>query len=164
MTELNETGVNTPLRTYNEAVDWINGLIPFGIRPGLERIIELMSRLGNPHQRLKFIHVAGTNGKGSTCAFLTSVLLQAGYDVGTFTSPYITKFTNRFQYNGEDIPEETLLKLSNRLHPLVHDMAATELGSPTMFEVSTALALLYYAEECYPDVVVWETGLGEGWT
>ncbi|MCM3175218.1 folylpolyglutamate synthase/dihydrofolate synthase family protein [Paenibacillus sp. MER 99-2] len=160
MTELNETGVNTPLRTYNEAVDWINGLIPFGIRPGLERIIELMSRLGNPHQRLKFIHVAGTNGKGSTCAFLTSVLLQAGYDVGTFTSPYITKFTNRFQYNGEDIPEETLLKLSNRLHPLVHDMAATELGSPTMFEVSTALALLYYAEECYPDVVVWETGLG----
>ncbi len=160
MTELNGTGVDAPLYTYDEAVDWINGLIPFGIRPGLERITELMSLLGNPHQRLKFIHVAGTNGKGSTCAFLTSVLLQAGYDVGTFTSPYITKFTNRFQYNGEDIPEETLLKLANRLHPLVTDMASTVLGSPTMFEVSTALALLYYAEECYPDVVVWETGLG----
>lgn len=91
---------------------------------------------------------------------MTSVLLQAGYDVGTFTSPYITKFTNRFQYNGEDIPEETLLKLSNRLLPLVKEMASTPLGSPTMFEVSTALALLYYAEECYPDIVVWETGLG----
>ncbi len=160
MTELDGTDAAAPLLTYDEAVDWINGLIPFGIRPGLERIEGLMSMLGNPHQRLKFIHVAGTNGKGSTCAFLTSVLLQAGYDVGTFTSPYITKFTNRFQYNGEDIPEEILLKLSNRLRPLVMEMASTPLGSPTMFEVSTALALLYYAEECYPDVVVWETGLG----
>ncbi len=160
MTELNGTDKATPLQTYDEAVDWINGLIAFGIRPGLERIENLMSQLGNPHQRLKFIHVAGTNGKGSTCAFLTSVLLQAGYDVGTFTSPYITKFTNRFQYNGEDIPEETLIKLSNRLRPLVTEMASTPLGSPTMFEVSTALALLYYAEECYPDIVVWETGLG----
>lgn len=160
MTEINGAGETAPLQTYVEAVDWINGLIPFGIRPGLERIEALMARLGNPHRRLKFIHVAGTNGKGSTCAFLTSVLLQAGYDVGTFTSPYITKFTNRFQYNGEDIPEETLLKIANRLHPLVQEMASTPLGSPTMFEVSTTLALLYYAEECYPDVVVWETGLG----
>ncbi|CAH1201058.1 folylpolyglutamate synthase/dihydrofolate synthase family protein [Paenibacillus sp. JJ-223] len=160
MTEINGAGEKAPLQTYVEAVDWINGLIPFGIRPGLERIEALMARLGNPHRRLKFIHVAGTNGKGSTCAFLTSVLLQAGYDVGTFTSPYITKFTNRFQYNGEDIPEETLLKIANRLHPLVREMASTPLGSPTMFEVSTTLAILYYAEECYPDVVVWETGLG----
>lgn len=160
MTELNGTDKASPLQTYDEAVEWINGLIPFGIRPGLDRIESLMSQLGNPHQRLKFIHVAGTNGKGSTCAFLTSVLLQAGYDVGTYTSPYISKFTNRFQYNGEDIPEETLLKLSNRLRPLVTEMASTPLGSPTMFEVSTALALLYYAEECYPDIVVWETGLG----
>lgn len=69
MTELNARDTATPLRTYDEAVDWINGLIPFGIRPGLERIESLMVQLGNPHQRLKFIHVAGTNGKGSTCAF-----------------------------------------------------------------------------------------------
>lgn len=69
MTELDGTDAAAPLLTYNEAVDWINGLIPFGIRPGLERIESLMSMLGNPHQRLKFIHVAGTNGKGSTCAF-----------------------------------------------------------------------------------------------
>ncbi|WP_410514303.1 folylpolyglutamate synthase/dihydrofolate synthase family protein [Paenibacillus sp. BR2-3] len=153
-------GSNAPLGTYTEAVDWINSLIPFGIRPGLERIELLMERLGNPQRRLKFIHVAGTNGKGSTCAFLTSVLLQSGYSVGTFTSPYITKFTNRFQYNGEDIPEETLTKLANTLHPLVQEMAGSELGSPTMFEVATALAILFYGQECYPDVVVWETGLG----
>lgn len=148
------------LQSYSEAADWINGLIPFGIRPGLERIELLMERLGNPHRRLKFIHVAGTNGKGSTCAFLTKVLLECGYHTGTFTSPYITKFTNRFQYDGKDIPEETLLALSNRLLPLVKEIAESELGSPTMFEVCTAIAILYFAEVCYPDVVVWETGLG----
>jgi dihydrofolate synthase/folylpolyglutamate synthase len=149
-----------PLQSYQEAVDWITGLVPFGIRPGLDRIERLMELLGNPHRRLKFIHIAGTNGKGSTCAFLTSALLEAGYDVGTFTSPYITKFTNRFQYNGEDIAEDTLLALSNELKPLVEEIALTELGSPTMFEVSTALAILFYAKVTYPDYVVWETGLG----
>jgi folylpolyglutamate synthase/dihydrofolate synthase len=159
MTELNSTpqGTNT---TYKAAVEWITGLVPFGVRPGLERIALLMERLGNPHRRLKFIHVAGTNGKGSVCAYLTSVLVQGGYDVGTFTSPYITKFTNRFQYNGEDIPEETLAELAGMLKPHVEAIAATELGSPTMFEVSTALAILYFSKVCYPDYVVWETGLG----
>ncbi|KKO51321.1 bifunctional folylpolyglutamate synthase/dihydrofolate synthase [Paenibacillus sp. DMB20] len=156
----NGAGQSAPLQSYEEAVEWINGLIPFGIRPGLDRIKALMEMLGNPERRLKFIHVAGTNGKGSTCAFLTRVLIQSGYSVGTFTSPYITKFTNRFQYNGEDIPEETLLRLANRLYPLVQEIAGGELGSPTMFEVSTALAILYYAQESVPDVVVWETGLG----
>jgi dihydrofolate synthase/folylpolyglutamate synthase len=149
-----------PLQSYQEAVDWITGLIPFGIRPGLERIEKLMELLENPHRRLKFIHIAGTNGKGSTCAYLTSVLLRSGYDVGTFTSPYITKFTNRFQYNGVDIEEETLLMLANELKPHVEALAETELGSPTMFEVSTALAVLFYAKVTYPDYVVWETGLG----
>ncbi|MEK3882679.1 folylpolyglutamate synthase/dihydrofolate synthase family protein [Paenibacillus sp. PL2-23] len=162
MTDTNKAyaGETGSLPTYQAAVDWINGLIPFGIRPGLHRIEALMERLGNPHRRLKFIHVAGTNGKGSTCAFLTSVLVKAGYDVGTFTSPYITKFTNRFQYNGQDIEEETLLALANELQPHVEAIAETELGSPTMFEVSTALAILYYAKVTYPDYVVWETGLG----
>ncbi|ULO08665.1 bifunctional folylpolyglutamate synthase/dihydrofolate synthase [Paenibacillus sp. 19GGS1-52] len=153
-------GEGAPLRTYTEAVDWINSLIPFGIRPGLERIELLMERLGSPERRLKFIHVAGTNGKGSTCAFLTSVLLQSGYSVGTFTSPYITKFTNRFQYNATDIPEATLMELANILRPEVERIAESELGSPTMFEVATALALLYFGRVTYPDVVVWETGLG----
>ncbi|RAP77857.1 bifunctional folylpolyglutamate synthase/dihydrofolate synthase [Paenibacillus montanisoli] len=149
-----------PLATYEDARDWIEGLVAFGIRPGMERIEKLMELTGHPERRLKFIHVAGTNGKGSVCAYLTSVLLRCGYDVGTYTSPYITKFTNRFQYNGADIPEETLLQLANRLKPLVEQIAATELGSPSMFEVSTALAILYYGTVAYPDFVVWETGLG----
>ncbi|WP_336774399.1 bifunctional folylpolyglutamate synthase/dihydrofolate synthase [Paenibacillus sp. MMO-58] len=155
-----ETERSGMLRSYKEAVDWINGLIPFGIRPGLDRIEQLLERLNNPHRRLKFIHIAGTNGKGSTCAYLTSVLMKCGYDVGTFTSPYITKFTNRFQYNGQDIEEETLLRLANVLKPHVEELAETEFGSPTMFEVSTALAILFYATVTYPDYVVWETGLG----
>ncbi|WP_246246125.1 bifunctional folylpolyglutamate synthase/dihydrofolate synthase [Paenibacillus lemnae] len=160
MSNMTGSSQTAPLIHYSEAVDWINGLIPFGIRPGLERIQQLLDRLGNPHRRLKFIHVAGTNGKGSTCAFLTEVLLQSGYEVGTFTSPYITKFTNRFQFKGEDIEEEVLLKLANQLYPLVQEIAGSELGSPTMFEVSTALAVLFFAHEAVADVVVWETGLG----
>jgi dihydrofolate synthase/folylpolyglutamate synthase len=145
---------------YNEAIDWIVGRIPFGIKPGLSRMEALMERLGNPEHRLKFIHVAGTNGKGSTCAFLTEVLIQCGYDVGTFTSPYIETFTSRMKYNGVNIAEADLLLLCNQLKPHVDAIADTDLGSPTMFEVSTALAILYYATVVYPDYVVWETGLG----
>ena len=148
------------LGSYEEARDWIEGLVNYGIRPGLERMELLMERLGHPHRRLKFIHVAGTNGKGSVCAYLTETLIRSGYDTGTFTSPYITKFTNRFQYNGQDIEEETLLRLANDLKPHVEAVAATEHGSPTMFEVATALAILYFAKVTFPDYVVWETGLG----
>lgn len=147
-------------RTADEAMAWITGLTSFGIRPGMERIQFLMERFGHPHRRLKFIHVAGTNGKGSVCAYLTSVLRQCGYDVGTFTSPYLTSYANRLQYNGQDIDGETLLLLANRIKPAAEELAAGELGSPTMFEVTTALALLYYGTVAYPDYVVWETGLG----
>ncbi|MVO99692.1 bifunctional folylpolyglutamate synthase/dihydrofolate synthase [Paenibacillus lutrae] len=145
---------------YSEAVNWINGLIPNGIKPGLQRMELLMEKLNHPHRRLKFIHVGGTNGKGSTCAFLTQVLRQCGYDVGSFTSPYLEKFTNRIQYNGQDIEEETLLRLANRLKPVADEIAATELGSPSMFEICTALALLYFGTVTYPDYVVLEVGLG----
>lgn len=157
---MNLSAATDSFATAEAAIGWINSLIPFGIRPGLERVELMMEKLGHPHRCLKFIHVAGTNGKGSTCALLTSVLMANGYDVGTFTSPYIEKFTNRFKYNNEDIPEETLLRLANELKPLVDEIAATPLGSPTMFEVSTVLAICYYAKVAFPDVVVLETGLG----
>ncbi|REE69509.1 dihydrofolate synthase/folylpolyglutamate synthase [Paenibacillus taihuensis] len=157
---MTEQQFSAPLASYEEARAWIEGLVPFGIRPGMDRIEKLMEIFNHPERRLKFIHVAGTNGKGSVCAYLTSVLLRCGYDVGTFTSPYITKFTNRFKYNDADIPEETLLMLANKLKPHVEEIAQSELGSPSMFEVSTALAILYYGTVSYPDFVVWETGLG----
>ncbi|MBO9606626.1 MAG: bifunctional folylpolyglutamate synthase/dihydrofolate synthase [Paenibacillaceae bacterium] len=146
--------------TYEEAVHWITSRVSFGIRPGLLRMESLMERLGNPHRRLKFIHVAGTNGKGSTCAYLSAVIARCGYDVGTFTSPYLEKYTNRIKVNGADIGEADLLRLVNEMKPHVEAIAAGELGEPTMFEVSTALAILYFARVAYPDFVVWETGLG----
>lgn len=159
MDEANSSSVS--FHTYDEAVKWITGMVPkFGIRPGLERMGQLMERLDLPHRRLKFIHVAGTNGKGSTCAYLTEVLVRCGYDVGTFTSPYIERFTDRIRYNGKDIPQEEALRLSNRLKPLVDEIAGSELGSPTMFEICTAMAILYFATVAFPDYVVWETGLG----
>jgi dihydrofolate synthase/folylpolyglutamate synthase len=146
--------------TYEEAVNWITELIPFGIKPGLKRMEYMMELLGHPHRRLKYIHVAGTNGKGSTCAYLTQVLIQSGYDVGTFNSPYITKYTDRIQLNGMDIPEQTVKEIVNKLKPISDELALTELGSPTSFEITTALALVYFAQYAYPDFVVMETGLG----
>ncbi len=145
---------------YEEAVEWVNGLIPLGIKPGLARMEKLMERLGHPQRRVKFIHVAGTNGKGSTCAFIERVLLNAGYDVGSFTSPYLHRFTERIRYNGAEIAEEHVLRLVNELKPLAEQMADTELGSPTMFEIVTAMAIVYFAREACPYYVVWETGLG----
>lgn len=147
-------------RTADEAVTWITGRMKFGIRPGMKRMELFMEKLGHPHRRLKFIHVAGTNGKGSTCAFLTKTLISCGYDVGTFTSPFIERYQNRVQYNGRDIDDGSLLSLVNELKPIFDEIAETEWGAPTMFEVSTALALLYFAKVTYPDFVVWETGLG----
>jgi len=150
----------TAFQSASEAIDWIVHLIPFGIKPGLNRMEKLMELLDNPERRLKFIHVAGTNGKGSVCAYLTEILKQSGYDVGTFTSPYIEKYTDRIRLNGENISEEDLLRVVNKIKPLVDEIAASELGQPTMFEVSTAVAIEYFAHVSYPDFVVWETGLG----
>lgn len=151
---------STSFQSYDEAVAWITGLVSFGIRPGLSRMEQMLTRLGHPERRLKFIHVAGTNGKGSTCAFLTKTLRKAGYDVGMFTSPYLERFTSRIQYNSEDIPDEEVLRITNQLKPIYDELAAGDLGAPTMFEVCTMLAILYYATVAYPDYVVWETGMG----
>ncbi|MCD1258199.1 bifunctional folylpolyglutamate synthase/dihydrofolate synthase [Paenibacillus athensensis] len=149
-------------QTAREAIDWIVGRMEkLGMKPGLARMQQLMARLGHPERRLKFIHVAGTNGKGSTCAFLTSVLRACGYDVGTFTSPYLEKYTNRIQVNGEDIDDASLVRLVNELKPVIEEISQEEeYGPPTMFEITTALAIMYFAKVGYPDYVVWETGLG----
>ncbi|OUM97740.1 MAG: bifunctional folylpolyglutamate synthase/dihydrofolate synthase [Paenibacillaceae bacterium ZCTH02-B3] len=148
-------------RGAEEAVTWITGLMPTnGIRPGLDRIRIMMDRLGDPHLKLRFIHVAGTNGKGSVCAYLDAVLRRCGYDVGLFTSPYLSSYNDRFRYNGQNMPDDALVRLANRLKPVADELARTEWGPPTMFEVTTALALLYFATETFPDYVVWETGLG----
>lgn len=166
MTSMSSTTNDSQVQSSNgfqsaeEAIDWIVNLVKFGVRPGLKRMEKLMELLEHPERRLKFIHIAGTNGKGSVCAYLTEVLKQSGYGVGTFTSPYIEKYTDRIRYNGVNIADEDLLLAVNKLKPLVDQVAASELGQPTMFEVSTAVAIYYYARISCPDYVVWETGLG----
>jgi dihydrofolate synthase / folylpolyglutamate synthase len=146
---------------YEEGLDWLHGLLRFGQRPGLERMNWVLGELDHPERRLAFIHVAGTNGKGSTCAYLTQMLMEANYSVGTFTSPFLIDFRERIRYNGSMIPKEDLLALVNEVKGLVERCEKeTDFGSPTEFEVITLIAILYFARVVRPAVVVWETGLG----
>ncbi|MGI5970102.1 MAG: bifunctional folylpolyglutamate synthase/dihydrofolate synthase [Oscillospiraceae bacterium] len=138
--------------TYSEALSYLHGAGRFSSRATLERIKSLMSRLGDPQKNLRFIHVAGTNGKGSTCAMLDSILRAAGYRTGLFTSPYLTDFCERIRLNGNDISRGELVKCVQA----VRDAAQ---GDENEFELVTAAALVYYSRSIC-DIVVWETGLG----
>jgi len=144
---------------YQQAIDYLKGLTKFGINLGLGRIEELLRRLGNPHRRLKIIHIGGTNGKGSTTAMIASILMEAGYKVGMFTSPHLHSYTERFRINGEVIPQEKLAALIREVRPYLDAMSAEGYEHPTEFEVSTALALLYFERE-ETDFVALEVGLG----
>ncbi len=144
---------------YQEALDFIHGTYKFGSKLGLENITYLLELLGRPQEGLKIIHIAGTNGKGSTAAFLHGMLKAAGYRVGLYTSPYLQYFTERIQINGVDIPEERLASLTAVVKEKIEIMVAEGRNHPTEFEVVTALALLYYAEEKV-DYLVLEVGLG----
>jgi dihydrofolate synthase/folylpolyglutamate synthase len=120
----------------------------------------MLERLGNPEHQLKAVHIGGTNGKGSTLSFMRHVLEEAGYNVGTFTSPFIELFEERISLNGKPIDETSLVQCGNRVRPLVEELAETELGSPTEFEVITAIAFDYFANVAKPDIVLLEVGLG----
>ena len=138
-----------------EALAYISGVEFFGSKPGLERIGELLEKLGNPQKGMKFIHIAGTNGKGSCAAMTASVLKAAGYKTGLYTSPYLYRFNERMQIGGKQIDDEVLAELVTRVKPAAEAMD----DHPTEFELMTAVALLWYAQEkC--DVVVLEVGLG----
>lgn len=140
---------------YKEALEYINGTLWFGSKPGLSRVGDLLRRLGEPQKRLKFVHVAGTNGKGSASAMLASVLKAAGYKTGLFTSPYLARFNERMQINGAEIENDALADIVSRVQPAADAMDE----HPTEFEIMTAAALLWYAESgC--DIVVLEVGLG----
>lgn len=144
--------------TYIEAVEKINSLLVFGSQPGLERIGEFVERIGSPDKRLKFVHVAGTNGKGSTCSFISSVLTNSGYKTGLFISPFVLDFRERFMIDGEMIPSTVLADIVEELFPLVEQMK-NEGKIITEFEFVFAVALVWYAREAC-DIVVLETGLG----
>ena len=140
---------------YESALNYIHAVQWAGHKPGLERTRTLLAALGDPHKALKFVHVAGTNGKGSTAAMLASCLQAAGYRVGLFTSPFINRFNERIQVDGEQVPDQELVRLVERVRPAADAMADV----PTEFEIITALGMLYFAERrC--DIVVLEVGLG----
>ena len=140
---------------YEQALEYIHSVNWTFCKPGLERIETLCQALGNPQKHLRFIHVAGTNGKGSTSAMLASVLQSAGYRTGLYTSPYIRTFGERIRVDGENIPNDKLADLTDRIRPIADAME----DKPTEFELITALAFCYFAD-CACDIVVLEVGLG----
>ncbi len=162
---------------YPEAIQFLYDLRLFGAKFGLENTFKLAALAGNPQSRLRFIHVAGTNGKGSTCAMLESIYRAAGLRVGLFTSPHLVAFGERIQVDRQSIPETEVVRLTAEMQRMLSDPAwmaansaapanadpapppAASAGHPTFFEVITVMALRYFARQnC--DVVIWETGLG----
>ena len=146
---------------YQEALDWIHGQLKFGIKPGLERMAWMLEELGNPQDNLKAVHIVGTNGKGSTVNALQTIFSQAGYEVGTFTSPYIIDFKERISINGQMISEEDLLDLVNRVKPVVERLPKeTEHENATEFEIITVLMFLYFGQVHPVDIAFIEAGMG----
>ncbi|MBR6581610.1 MAG: bifunctional folylpolyglutamate synthase/dihydrofolate synthase [Ruminococcus sp.] len=139
---------------YNEAMSFVNSYSKSGKAvTDLSRAKELMKRVGNPEKQLKFVHVAGTNGKGSTVEYISNALIYSGYKTGQFTSPYITHYADRIRINGEEIDEESLCEIAEKVKNSVADAEYSQ------FEITMAIALLWYVrEKC--DIVVLEAGIG----
>ncbi len=143
--------------TYAEVIQFLYGLRWFGAKFGLENTFKLAALAGDPQNQLRFIHVAGTNGKGSTCAMLESIYRAAGLRVGLFSSPHLVSFRERIQVNRELISESDVVRLVCEMQPLFKEFPSDH--HPTFFEVVTVMALKYFAgQQC--DLVIWETGLG----
>ena len=139
----------------NEVLDYIHSVCWKGMMPGLSRVTELLEKMGNPQKNLKFVHIAGTNGKGSTAAMTASILRKAGYCTGLYTSPFIYQFGERMQVNGQLIPDDELIEITEYVKPLADTMAET----PTEFELITCIAFEFFKRRgC--DIVVLEVGLG----
>ena len=140
---------------YKEALAYLNAVEFFGSKPGFARMTAMLDALGNPHRGMKFVHVAGTNGKGSCAAMTASILKAAGYKTGLYTSPYLYRFNERMQINGKEIEDDVLAELVTRIKPIAEAME----DHPTVFELMTVTALLWY-KEAGCDIVVLEVGLG----
>ncbi|MEQ8156004.1 MAG: folylpolyglutamate synthase/dihydrofolate synthase family protein [Clostridiaceae bacterium] len=144
---------------YKECMSYIHGLNKFGMNFGLSRTERILELLGDPHKRVKFIHVAGTNGKGSTTAIISSILKTAGYKTGMFTSPFLEEFEERIQINGNNIPKEHLIRYTEMVREVIDQVAAEGMGHPTEFEVITCIMFKYFSD-MEVDFGVIEVGLG----
>lgn len=146
--------------TIDEAIEWIHSRMPFGSRPGLIRVAALMERLDHPEEKVPTIHIAGTNGKGSTVTYVKYMLEELGLKVGTFTSPYIVRFNERISINGEGIPDDKLIQYVKNYQKIIAEMdEIEEISGITEFEVLTGMAFDYFEQE-QVDVAVVEVGLG----
>ena len=144
---------------YNEALEYVESLNQYGIVPGLESIRELCRRMGNPQNGLKFVHIAGTNGKGSVLAYVSTVLRCAGYKVGRYISPVIFEYREKIQVGKRSISKAALCEGLELIQGICEGMVKDGFHHPTPFEVETALAFWYFAREAC-DIVVLETGMG----
>ena len=148
------------IESYAEALNFIHGRTKFKKIPTLDRMRLFLERLGNPQKGLKYVHVTGTNGKGSTVAMLRSMLMAAGLNVGSFTSPFITRFNERIALNAQPISDEDLTRLARKVEPVVQQLdQELPTGGPTEFEIDTAIMFCYFAEK-QPDLVLLEVGIG----
>jgi dihydrofolate synthase / folylpolyglutamate synthase len=149
-------------RQYQETVAYLYALQKHGIKLELDNSFRLMELMDNPHRKFRAVHVAGTNGKGSTSAFVAGVLMAAGCRVGLYTSPHLVSFTERIRINGTPIPEARVVELAQRVRDAYYLLPAgdgSSAMSPTFFEVTTAIAFTYFAEESI-DLAVIEVGMG----
>lgn len=144
---------------YRQALNYIENTGKFGSRLGLENVSRLLDILGNPHRELSIIHVAGTNGKGSTCSFINSMLIYQGYNVGLYTSPYLEEFNERIKINNVNISDEDLAQSVSRVSDAISQMIEEGCDHPTEFEIITACAFLYFRDRDV-DFAVIEVGLG----
>jgi dihydrofolate synthase/folylpolyglutamate synthase len=144
-------------RSYQETIEYLFALQKHGVKLGLANTRLLMALSGNPHERFRSVHVSGTNGKGSTSAFVAAVLAEAGYRVGLYTSPHLVDFTERIRINGTTISEARVVELARRIREAYE--REPEAATPTFFEVTTAIAFAYFAEEGV-DFAVIEVGMG----
>ncbi len=148
----------TEIKTYDDALNFIHGRFKAREIPTLARMRKLLKRLGNPQNGQSYIHVTGTNGKGSTVTMIRAMLMASGYQVGTFTSPFITRFNERIALNGQPISDRDLVTYTRQVATVVDQMDA-EGQTPTEFEINTAIMFLYFADR-KPDVVILEVGIG----
>lgn len=148
------------IESYAEALNFIHGRTKFKKIPTLDRMKLFLERLGNPQKGLKYIHVTGTNGKGSTVAMLRAVLMETGLNIGSFTSPFITRFNERIALNAKPISDEDLTRFARKVEPVVQQLdQELPTGGPTEFEIDTAIMFCYFAEK-QPDLVLLEVGIG----
>lgn len=146
---------------YLDSLYWIHERTKFGIKPGVKRVEWMLEKLNNPQHRIKGIHVGGTNGKGSTVAYLRAALVENNYQVGTFTSPFIETFNERISLNGYPISNDEIVELVSRVKPISEALEIeTELGNATEFEIITTMMFLYFGEIHPVDFVIVEAGLG----